>query len=335
MASAQHRDAHGRLVPQGGRTGGVDAVGHLVGAGRGGRQIAQHPAGGEGERVAGRLGLHAGGVEARTTSGRGDVVVEHRDVDLRARAHRHGVVDGDRRDLGGRRQEVDGRLAAHARSFVVGAVADGVVHRSEQAGAAVGGGARDAQIVLPHGVDGEGGPLFGGGRHIAEQEHAAGGVGHRAEHVEGRVLLRTHEGHDGGGRQLRRGIGGEEGDAGGPRGVAAPGVDGEVDAVHAGLGGREIEHRAAADHGRRRGGVVEDADRAEGDLPRRAGHVGTDVDGERGAHRVDDGEGLHRESGVGRHADDEGLGRGGPSGVGDGDVELDVLLAPDPSSACW
>ena len=64
-------------------------------------------------RRARRAGLETidAGLSVGRAAGGGDVVLEHRDVDLRPGAHDDGVIDRDGRELGRGRQQEDRRLA--------------------------------------------------------------------------------------------------------------------------------------------------------------------------------------------------------------------------------
>ena len=202
-SSSEHAHAHRRGVGERRRAGREHGVLDAVLARLVGREVAQQVAGREGERV-GRRRDDRRRVERRTAAGGRDVVLEHRDVDLRTGAHDDGVVDGDRGELRRGRQQVDRRLALDARALVVGAVADRVRDGAEASRAAVGGGARDAEVVLTDRVHRERGPVVRSRDDVAQQQHAARRVRDGGEDVEGRILLRMHERDDRRRRELRR-----------------------------------------------------------------------------------------------------------------------------------
>ncbi len=107
-------------------------------------------------------------------------------------------------------------------------------------------------------------------------------------------------------------------------------ADREAHPVGAGLLGRDIERGAAGGRDDAGGGVVEHAHRRERQLPRRSGDVRGDIDRETRTHRVDDGEGLDLQARLRRDADRQRLRRDRPTGIGDGDLELDELRRARP-----
>ena len=152
-----HGDVHRGGVGERRRSRGVDGVRDAVLPLLCGGEVAQHAAGAEGEGIR-LLGRDRFRIERDRRAGGRDVVREHRDVDLRAGADDDGVIHRDRGELGGGRQQVDGRLALHARAVVVRAVAHRVVNGAEDAGGPRRRRSGHAEVVLADGVDLAGSP---------------------------------------------------------------------------------------------------------------------------------------------------------------------------------
>jgi hypothetical protein len=118
---------------------------------------------------------------------------------------------------------------------------------------------------------------------------------------------------------LRGRIRGQERHAGRAGRLAAARRDRHGDAIGAGVRRGEVELRRAADDGRRRGSIVEDPRRGEGELAGRAGDVRRDVDREARSRGVDDRERLQVRLRIAEHTHREGLRRDGAARVGDGE----------------